>query len=67
MLTWLKPSIVPSPVLMFVTGGLILVHGFLLVEGEGGHEEETVVVVGPEDLRDGQEFLLALLPDLGRG
>ena len=52
---------------LIVTGGFILIHGLLLVEGEGGDEEETVVVVSPEDLSDGQQFLLALLPDLGRG
>ena len=52
---------------VLVTGWLVLVHGFPLVEREGGDEEETVVVVAPEDLRDGQEFLLAFLPDLGRG
>ena len=49
---------------MFVAGGLVLVHGLLLVEGEGGYDEETVVVITPEDLCDGQQFLLALLPDL---
>ena len=52
---------------VLVTGWLVLVHGFPLVEREGGDEEETVVVVAPEDLRDGQEFLFAFLPDLGRG
>lgn len=64
--TWLKPSIWSATVFIFVTGGFVLIHGFLLVEGEGGDDEETVVVVSPEDLRDGQEFLLTFLPDLSR-
>ena len=52
---------------LIVASGLVLLHGLLLVEAEGGDEEETGVVVRPEDLRDGQQFLLTFLPDLGRG
>ena len=51
---------------LFVIGGFILIHGLLLVESEGRDYEETVVVVSPEDLCDGQQFLLTFLPDLCR-
>ena len=46
---------------------LVLVQRPLLVESEGGHDEEAVVVVSGEDLRDGQKLLLTLLPDLQGG
>ena len=45
----------------------ILVHWSLLIESEGWYYQKAVVVVRGEYLGDGEQLLVALLPDLTGG